>query len=98
MGIEKTKLLAWELVYWININDDIEKHIKNCTTCLMFQQTQHKDKIIHHDILAKPCTIVGADTFTLNNKHYLCVVDYHSKFPVITKLEDSSADNLILTC
>ena len=45
VGIEKTKLLAWESVYWININDDIENHIKNCTTCLTYQQTQSIDKI-----------------------------------------------------
>ena len=51
-GNRKTKLLAWESVYWININDDIEKHIKSCITCLTFQQTQPKDKIIQHDILA----------------------------------------------
>ena len=45
MGIEKTKLLACKLVYWVNINDDIEKHIKNYTTCLAFQQTQLKNNI-----------------------------------------------------
>ena len=36
--------------------------------------------------------------FTLHNKNYLCAVDYHSKFPVIKKMEDLSADSLILTC
>ena len=35
--------------------------------------------------------------FTLHNKNYLCIVDYHSKFPVIKK-EDLSADSLTLTC
>ena len=33
-----------------------------------------------------------------NNKHYLCTVDYHSKFPIIKKTGDLSADSLILTC
>ena len=28
LGIEKTKLLACKSVYWVNINDDIENHIK----------------------------------------------------------------------
>ena len=88
MGIEKTKLLACKLVYWININGNIEKHIKNYTMCLTFQQTQLKDKIIYHDILANPWEIIGADMFTLNNKHYLCIIDYHSKFPIIKKTED----------
>ena len=36
--------------------------------------------------------------FTLNNKHYLFIVDYHSEFPNIKKTEDLSADSLILTC
>ena len=64
----------------------------------MFQQTQPKDKMIHHDILVRPWDIVGAGLFTLNNKHYLCIVDYHSKFPIIKKAEDLSADSLILKC
>ena len=34
MGIKKTKLLMHELVYWVDINTDIEKHIKSCNTCL----------------------------------------------------------------
>ena len=47
---------------------------------------------------SKPWDKIGADMFTLNKKHYLCIVDYHSKFPIIKKAEDLSADSLILTC
>ena len=39
MGIEKTKLLAQECVYLPSINADIDKYIKQCPTCLQFQQT-----------------------------------------------------------
>ena len=42
--------------------------------------------------------MVGAYMFTLYNKYSLCLVDYHSKFPVIKKMEDLSADSLILAC
>ena len=98
MGIEITKLLACELVYLVNINDDIERHIKNCTKCLTFQQTQLKDRIIHYDIPAKPWEVVGTDMFTLNNKHYLGIIYYHSNFSIIKKAEDLSADSLILMC
>ena len=38
MGIEKTKLLMHESVYWVNIDNDIENHIKNCHTCLEFSR------------------------------------------------------------
>ena len=98
MGIEKTKLLTCKFVCWVNRNDDIDKHIKNCTTCLTFQQKQPKDKIIHHNIPAKPWEVIGEDMSTPNNKYYLCIIDYHNKFPIIKKTEDLTADSLILTC
>ena len=38
-------------------------------TCLDFQHTQPKEKIIHHDIPGKPWEVIGVDMFTLNNKN-----------------------------
>ena len=35
---------------------------------------------------------------TLHNKTCLCIVNYHSRFPIIKKTEDLSADSLILAC
>ena len=35
------------------------------------------------------------DIFQLNNKNYLCIVDYCSKFPVVEKIEGLSTDSLI---
>ena len=76
----------------------ILKPYKNCFTCLDFQQTQLKEKVIHHDIPGKPWEVMGADMFTLNNKNYLWIVDYHSKFPIVKKAEGMSTDSLILAC
>ena len=70
-------------VYWANINNNIENHVKNCSTCLEFQQMQPKKKIIHHDILLRTWEVLGADIFQQNNKNYLYVVDYQSKLLVI---------------
>ena len=86
MGIEKMKMLAHESVFWHNINADIEAHIKLCETCLEFQQTQPKEKIMHHDIPSRPWEVIGADIFHFKNKHYLCIVDCNSKFPVVKRL------------
>ena len=57
---------------------------------------QSKEKIIHHEVPGKPWEVVGTDMVTLHNKNYLCIVDYHSMFPVIKKIEDLSAYSLIL--
>ena len=42
--------------------------------------------------------MIGVDMCTLSNKNYICIVDYHSKFPIVKKAEDMSADSLILAC
>ena len=98
MGIEKNKLLTRESVYWIGVYADIENHMKSCSTCLHFQQTQPREKIIHHSILCKLWEVIRADMFTLNNRNYLCIVDYHNKFPIVKREEYMSAENLILAC
>ena len=54
--------------------------------------------MIHHDIPVRPWDVIGADMFTLTNKHYLYIVDYHRKFLIVKKTEDLSTDRLILTC
>ena len=36
MEIEKIRLLACNTIYWVNMNTDIEKIVKNCPTCLDF--------------------------------------------------------------
>ena len=97
MGIDKTKLLAHKSVYWSNINANIEKYIKQCATCLEFQQTQPKEKSIQHNIQLGPWEVVGVDIFNFNENNYLRVVDYKSKFPIIKRLEGLSAENLINT-
>ena len=58
---------------------------------------QPKEKVIHHNIPLRPWEVLGADVFHFNNKNYLCIVDYHSKFPVIKRLEGLSAESLITT-
>ena len=97
MGIKKTKLLACESVYWVDINTDIDEHIKRCNMCLEFQQMQPKEKMIHHDIPQRPWEVLGVDVFHFNNKNYLCIVDYHSKLPVIKRIEGLLAGSLIAT-
>ena len=41
--------------------------------------------------------MLGADVFHFNNKNYLCIVEYHSKFPVIKRMEGLSTESLITT-
>ena len=59
MGIKETKPLVCKSVYWVNINSDIDNHVKNCNTCLEFQQMQPKENIIHDEIPLRPWEVLG---------------------------------------
>ena len=39
-----------------------------------------------------------ADIFTIDNKHSLCIVDYHGILPITRQVEGISRDSLIKTC
>ena len=64
MGIEKTRMLAYESFYWLNMNMHNET-VKKCPTCLDYQVTQPKDIIISHDIPGQPWEFKGANIFTI---------------------------------
>ena len=66
---------------------------------LHFTRCSQRKKIIHHNIPLRPWKVLGADVFHFNNKNYLCIVDYNSKFPVIKRkrMEGLSTENLITT-
>ena len=57
------------------MNADIEETVKNCPTCIDFQVTQPKDKIISQKIPGRSWISVAADIFTINNKDYLFIID-----------------------
>ena len=63
-----------------------------------FPENTMEGKIIHHEFQGKPWEVIAADMVPLSNKNYLCIVDYHSKIPVIKKTEDLSTNSLILKC
>ena len=87
----------WKLVYWVDINADVQKHIKSCNSYLAFQQTQHMEKIICHDIPLRPWEVLGVNIFHFNNKNYVCIIDYHSKLPIIKRMDELSTESLIST-
>ena len=98
MGIEMARLLLHESIYWINTNADIEEMLKTTTHLPWFPGSMNKDKTISHKIPRRPWESVEADIFTINNKYYLCDVDYHSIIPFVKQLEGLSTDKLIKTC
>ncbi|KAJ8023319.1 hypothetical protein HOLleu_35705 [Holothuria leucospilota] len=90
-GIEKTRRLARESVYWPNINRDIEKLVSSCSICQELQPSQTREPLEPHEIPSTPWTKLATDLFTLDNNNYLLITDYHSKYPVVYQLRDTSS-------
>ena len=85
MGTEKTRLPAQESIYLINMNADIDNAIK-IVPYINFQATQPKIQHCHMRYQKRPWESVTADIFSINNKHYPCIVNYHNTFLVIKQV------------
>ena len=90
-GIEKTRRLARECVYWPNFNKDVEKICSQCTVCQELQPQQAKEPMQMHDKPNQPWVKLGSDIFTIDGNHYLLISDYHSRYPVVKRLESLNA-------
>ena len=77
------------------MNTYVKNTTKICSRCLTVKQMQFKERIIQHQILGKPWKVVSACRFSLYNKHYLRIVDYYSKFPIVKRAEGLLADSII---
>ena len=95
MGTERTRLLAHDSVYWININTNIKNMVKQHATCMEYQQTQACEKIIPCKMPNKLWEVAGANILSVKNNPLLCIGDDYSKFSIVKKTDGLLADNLI---
>lgn len=85
-GVEKTRRLARESVYWININKDIEKICTSCSVCQEHQDANIKEPLEPHKNPSRPWQYISSDLFEVNNCHYLLTVDRYSKYPLVDQM------------
>ena len=94
MGIERTRRLARDAVYWPGINKDIENIVKTCQACQENQDQQHKEPLEPHEVPPTPWTKLAADLFHLDGTDFLLITDYHSKFPVLRKMHNTTSTSV----
>ena len=94
-GIEKCKSRARQLIYWPNINKDIEETVSRCATCNKFQRRQSHEPLHQHEVPELPWQVLASDTFQWKGKLYMIAVDYYSKYPEVYPIRNLSAEELI---
>ena len=94
-GIDKTRRLARASVFWPGINRDIERLCKACEHCQQLQPEQAKEPMKMHEKPLHPWSKLGTDLFEIDGVTYLLISDYYSKYPVVTRLQSTSANCVI---
>ena len=95
LGIEKSKARAREALFWPGMTSEITNMIDSCSVCAENRHRQQKEHLIPHEIPEQSWVKVGTDLFHFNNKSYLLVVDYYSKFFEVSLLTDTLSSTII---
>lgn len=94
-GIEKTRRLARESVYWPRISKDIERLCTSCNLCQELQPQQPREPMQMHEKPAMPWVKVGTDLFEIDGKPFLIIADYFSRYPVVHQLTTTTTLDVI---
>ena len=96
IGIQGCLRRAREVVYWPNMNRELEEFISKCETCNTFHPAQQKEPLICHEVPQRPWEKVGCEIFTCNNRDYLCTVDYFSDYFEIDELHKAKTGAAVI--
>jgi hypothetical protein len=94
-GIEKTKQRVRQSVFWPQVNKDIEELVSKCSHCQELRNANPKEPLISHAIPLYPWQVVGTDIFHWQDKDYLLVVDYYSRYWEVVRLRSMKAEYVI---
>ncbi|UYV73517.1 hypothetical protein LAZ67_10003914 [Cordylochernes scorpioides] len=85
-GITKTRLRARETVWWPGISEEIAETVRKCSVCIQEAVSKH-EPLIPTNFPTRPWQKIGMDLFKFENKWYLVVIDYYSRFPEVVQLD-----------
>ena len=97
IGLGKCKLQCKDTVYWLRINDQLEKLVLNCKLCLKYSNAKSKkapNMSLGQEVPIHPWMKVTTNIFHFENEFYLLIVDYTSRFPIVCKLMSTMAQQV----
>ena len=81
LGLNKCKLQAKQSVYWLGLNEQLEKLALNCQLCLKYSNAKKKQEAnlsLGQEVPLFPWTKLTTDLFHFEGDSYLLIVDYTS--------------------
>ena len=95
LGMVKCKQRARKVMYWPNMNCDIEKTVRDCNHCAEYQNQQPAEPLKPTMTPDLPFSMVGCDLFDFESKQYLVIVDYYSKYIDAIQLHSTTTTAVI---
>ncbi|KAG7312060.1 hypothetical protein JYU34_001506 [Plutella xylostella] len=95
LGMTKLKQLARKLYYWPKIDEQLERYVKSCSVCQMYQNNNVKEPLLSHEVPSLPFSKIGVDIMELKNKNYLVMYDYFSKWLEIKHINNKTSKSII---
>ncbi|UYV80797.1 hypothetical protein LAZ67_19001756 [Cordylochernes scorpioides] len=96
-GITKTRLRTRETVWWPGISEEIAETVRKCSVCIQEAVSKH-EPLIPTNFPTRPWQKIGMDLFKFENKWYLVVIDYYSRFPEMIQLDRLTASVVVRSC
>ena len=94
-GITKCCERARQSIWWPGLSKQLEEMVKCCTECCK-TQTQRFEPLIPSCLPELPWQKIGTDLFEWKQNTYLLIVDYYSHFIEISRLNRTTADEVIV--
>ena len=95
MGITKCSQRAREVMFWPGMNKAIEQMVSRCTICQEYRDSNPKEPMLSGPMSERPWEVVATDLFQWDNKDYLLLVDYYSRYIEIRMLENTTSATVI---
>ena len=91
-GIEKTRMLARETIYWPDMNKDIEKLCQNCTVCQEHMESNKREPIIPHQQPGKAWQFIASDLFDVEERKFILIFHPRQIFslPSLTRIHNNT--------
>ena len=93
-GIAKCRHRATQSVWWPGLSAELQNFITSCPTCARHRKNP-AEPLLSTPIPTLPWQKVAADFLQLNNKTYLLVVKYFSKYIEATQLHTATSTQTI---
>ena len=95
LGIEKCRRRARDIIFWPQMNRQIDEMISKCDICQEYQSSNPKEPMVESSLPSRPGELVATDLFHWEQRDFLLVVDYYSRYVEVVKLDDIKSRTVV---